>query len=858
MSLYGALYSGVSGLSSQSSAMGAISDNISNVNTIGYKGTQVNFQTLVTNNAGLTEYSPGGVMSKPRSGIDKQGLLQATSSTTDIALAGNGMLVVNTDPDPAKSGNGSFQYTRAGSFKTDKQGYLQNVSGYYLQGWPLTPTDNSAEARPAETQIDGLTYMKAYKDQSGTFHYINQNIVNSTELKSLNLKTIGGTADPTTQVKIGLNLPAADAVFNPAVAGSGGLRQSNVQIYDSLGSTHSLIFNWSKTNANEWDIQNNSNFFNVKQALTDTTSSPDNKAKFQIAGQADGSTATVIDSTIAGHESAFFAKSGVIAFATAADAALLPKGTTFTVNNSPDSGNLGNFLVGTGTTASPALTAGTPPGGTLTLVANGATNTYSSCTYGAGTAIFGGTNIPSLAAGDIIQMTDSAGKTGFYQVGAAYVTGGATVPLTPCNYIGINTAPFQVQRGVTPPAGAATLDMLDPAGTGVYASQARMDFTANNRSDIDAMDGKTFTISVNGQSLTVEFDTNNTNSLYDRVSGAGSSNIIIDLSNKTAVTNGADVTKLVAAALNNASNWDASANVHLPLTGTVVPIGTDRPLFRSNGATLEIVQQPSVGVDYKFNLAGLDVKSPTTANNFNACTQTQTHEWSSSIPPVDNTSGIFTLHGITTTTSPAVVFNGDGTPKTIMNTGSSSGASGQLAPQPKISISWANGAQSMTTVPNGTSANHQISLFLGNTSVSDGLTQLGDKYTTAFNTADGAKFGNFTGVSIGADGVVTALFDNGVRRPVFQIPVATFTNPNGMEAKSGNSWIETNTSGAYTLRSAQEAGAAAITSSSLESSTVDIGTEFTTMIVTQRAYSAAAKIITTADQMLDELIQIKR
>jgi flagellar hook protein FlgE len=93
---------------------------------------------------------------------------------------------------------------------------------------------------------------------------------------------------------------------------------------------------------------------------------------------------------------------------------------------------------------------------------------------------------------------------------------------------------------------------------------------------------------------------------------------------------------------------------------------------------------------------------------------------------------------------------------------------------------------------------------------------------------------------------------------VFQIPVATFTNVNGMESLTGNSWIETNSSGTYTLREANRAGAGSVASASLEASTVDIGAEFTTMIVTQRAYSAAAKIITTADQMLDELVQIKR
>lgn len=191
-----------------------------------------------------------------------------------------------------------------------------------------------------------------------------------------------------------------------------------------------------------------------------------------------------------------------------------------------------------------------------------------------------------------------------------------------------------------------------------------------------------------------------------------------------------------------------------------------------------------------------------------------------------------------------MIFNGDGTPQTI-NVG-------------KFGVAWANGAQSMTLVPNGTGADQRINWFVGNSSQADGMTQLGGNYQLSYMTQNGAKFGNFAGVAVGSDGVVTALFDNGVRRPVFQIPVATFTNPNGLESLTGNSWIETNVSGAYTLRQANNAGAGSVNSASLEASTVDIGTEFTTMIVTQRAYSAAAKIITTAEQMLDELIQIKR
>ena len=66
MSLFGALASGVSGLTAQSSAMGAVADNITNVSTIGYKNTRVNFQTLVTKQTSSTFYSAGGVQSKPR------------------------------------------------------------------------------------------------------------------------------------------------------------------------------------------------------------------------------------------------------------------------------------------------------------------------------------------------------------------------------------------------------------------------------------------------------------------------------------------------------------------------------------------------------------------------------------------------------------------------------------------------------------------------------------------------------------------------------------------------------------------------------------------------------------------------
>src|SRR5690606_17289972 len=125
-------------------------------------------------------------------------------------------------------------------------------------------------------------------------------------------------------------------------------------------------------------------------------------------------------------------------------------------------------------------------------------------------------------------------------------------------------------------------------------------------------------------------------------------------------------------------------------------------------------------------------------------------------------------------------------------------------------------------------------------------------------TTNGTAFGNLTNVEIDEDGFVTAIFDNGVTRRIAQVAVATFANPNGLIPLNGNAYRVSQASGPFSLKTPGTGGAGAIAPSTLESSTVDLSTEFTGLIVTQRAYSASSKIITTADAMLEELINIKR
>jgi flagellar hook protein FlgE len=142
--------------------------------------------------------------------------------------------------------------------------------------------------------------------------------------------------------------------------------------------------------------------------------------------------------------------------------------------------------------------------------------------------------------------------------------------------------------------------------------------------------------------------------------------------------------------------------------------------------------------------------------------------------------------------------------------------------------------------------------------LSTGLTQFATPSSLNSATADGSPPGDLTGVSVDDGGVLTAKFSNGRSEALYLIPVATFLNPDGLIAERGGAYRVTRDSGQYTINSPGSGGAGPIQANSLEASNVDLGTEFTSMITTQRAYSACSKIITTADDMLDELIRIKR
>ncbi len=191
--------------------------------------------------------------------------------------------------------------------------------------------------------------------------------------------------------------------------------------------------------------------------------------------------------------------------------------------------------------------------------------------------------------------------------------------------------------------------------------------------------------------------------------------------------------------------------------------------------------------------------------------------------------------------SPAQIQNSSGTLKFNSN-GQLSYLSSPLA----ITVNWSNG-----TAP------QVINLNYGDIGTFDGLTQFSLPSSTTSQTQDGYPGGSLQSILINQDGVIEGLFSNGKSYPLAQIGLATFNNNNGLMSKGGSLFAATANSGTPVISTAGTQSAGTIAPSELEESNVDLGTEFTNMIIAERAYQANTRIISTSDTMLQTLLNIQ-
>jgi flagellar hook protein FlgE len=139
-----------------------------------------------------------------------------------------------------------------------------------------------------------------------------------------------------------------------------------------------------------------------------------------------------------------------------------------------------------------------------------------------------------------------------------------------------------------------------------------------------------------------------------------------------------------------------------------------------------------------------------------------------------------------------------------------------------------------------------------------GMTQFASDFTPGKGIIDGNAPSPITDVEIGGDGVVTAVYQDGGRRPIYQVALATVPAIDKLKPQNGNTYLPTNDSGVVTIGFPQAGAFGQIYSGALESSNVDIASELTDMIEAQRVYTANSKVFQTGSDLMDVLINLKR
>ena len=236
MSISGMMRTSASGMAAQSSRLGTVSDNIANASTHGYKRAFTEFSTVVLE-SGSGSYVPGSVDTQVRYGITQQGGFDYTTSSTDLAVSGNGFFLVN-------DAGGKTFLTRAGSFVKVANGDLVNAAGFTLQGYPLN---------------GGVAAVSA----NGT-----------TGLQNVNISGMALQATPSTSGTFYVNVPEDAEIETDLPSGNAGTAvysaKTSMTVVDNVGREVTMDIYYTKTADNTWEVS----FFDASEADATTKGFP--------------------------------------------------------------------------------------------------------------------------------------------------------------------------------------------------------------------------------------------------------------------------------------------------------------------------------------------------------------------------------------------------------------------------------------------------------------------------------------------------------------------------------------------------------------------------------------------------------
>ncbi len=160
--------------------------------------------------------------------------------------------------------------------------------------------------------------------------------------------------------------------------------------------------------------------------------------------------------------------------------------------------------------------------------------------------------------------------------------------------------------------------------------------------------------------------------------------------------------------------------------------------------------------------------------------------------------------------------------------------------------------------PAGFAASQKVTLTFGTAGEINGLSEFAGPSTAVLKEQDGYTMGLLERISIDPTGTIVGAFSNGTTQTLAQLVLADFNNPSGLIRVGDNMYTVSPNSGAAVLGFAGEGSQSVVTSGALEMSNVDLAQEFTNLITAQRGFQSNARVITTSDEMLQELVNLKR
>jgi flagellar hook protein FlgE len=173
------------------------------------------------------------------------------------------------------------------------------------------------------------------------------------------------------------------------------------------------------------------------------------------------------------------------------------------------------------------------------------------------------------------------------------------------------------------------------------------------------------------------------------------------------------------------------------------------------------------------------------------------------------------------------------------------------------SFSQVNGTNDAISLQfNGASSPQQIAFTFGTAGGFNGLTQLGGTSSAVATGQNGFQPGTLSSLTIGQDGTISGVFTNGQTLAIAQLAVASFANPSGLDRVGSTYYATSANSGVALIGAGQTGGRGAVEQGELESSNVDVSTEFTNLIIAQRGFEVNAHVLTAGDQILQDLINV--